>query len=367
MWWGDGRAGIVRSGQVVQASVTTPSRSSALRIDLHTHILPHTWPDLEAKFGYGGFVRLDHHAPCEARMMVGDTCFREIDDACWNPDRRLRDCDQDHVDVQVLSTVPIMFCYWARPKDGLALAQILNDHLASVIVAHPTRFVGLGTVPMQDPSLAIRELTRCVRELGFAGVQIGSNVNGRNLDDPALFEIFAAAEELGAAVFVHPWEMVGQERMERYWLPWLVGMPAETSLAICSVLLGGIIDRLPALRIGFAHGGGAFPWLIGRLQKGFEARPDLVATASSVAPRSQLGKIYLDSLVHDTAGLTYLLRQVGEKRIALGSDYPFPLGESPVGHVIDAMPDLSPTTRSRLLAGTALEFLNRSAGMFASA
>ena len=338
----------------------------ALRVDLHTHILPESWPDLEARFGYPGWIRLDHlpGAACRARMMIGDTVFREIDDACWNPARRLADCDRDRIDVQVLSTVPVMFSYWARPADGLEVSRLLNDHLAGVIQGHPRRFLGLGTVPMQAPDLAIRELTRCVRDLGLSGIQIGSNVNGRNLDEPELFEIFACAEELGAAVFVHPWDMLGRERMPRYWLPWLVGMPAETCLAICSLLFGGVLDRLPRLRIGFAHGGGSFPGTIGRIQRGHECRPDLVATRTAQAPRDFLGRFYLDSLVHDPGALRTLLDLVGADRIALGSDYPFPLGEIPPGKTIDAMGELSESMRKRLVGSTALEFLNRTAAEF---
>jgi aminocarboxymuconate-semialdehyde decarboxylase len=335
-----------------------------LRIDLHTHILPERWPDLRERYGYGGFVQLDHYAPCRARMVIDGKPFREITDNCWDPTRRLAECDRDGVHVQVLSTVPVMFSYWARAEDGLDLARLLNDHLAEVIARHPRRLLGLGTLPMQAPDLAVRELERCTRELGFPGVQIGTNVNGWNLDEPALFPVFEAARALGTAVFVHPWDMLGKERMSRYWLPWLVGMPAETCLAICSVVFGGVLERLPGLRIGFAHGGGSFAGTFGRIQHGFEARPDLVAVNNPVPPERYLGRFYVDSLVHDPDMLRHLLRLVGPERVALGSDYPFPLGESPPGALIDSLSDLAPTVRARLLAGTALEFLARSAESF---
>lgn len=328
-----------------------------LRIDLHTHILPETWPDLEQRFGYGGFVSLEHHGPGCARMMREGRCFREIRDNCWSPERRLEECDRDGVDVQVLSTVPVMFVYWAKAKDALDLSRLLNDHLAGVVAEYPTRFVGLGTLPMQDAELAIGELERCVGPLGLAGVQIGSNVNGRNLDDGGLFPIFQAAERLGAAIFVHPWEMLGRERMSDYWMPWLVGMPAETALALCSMIFGGVLERLPALRLGFAHGGGAFPATIGRIEHGFRVRPDLCAVRNDRPPREYLGRFYVDSLVHDSAALEYLMRTVGISRIALGSDYPFPLGEAAPGSLIDSMRALSSADRERLLGGTALEFL----------
>jgi aminocarboxymuconate-semialdehyde decarboxylase len=304
-------------------------------------------------------VRIEHHRPGAARLLIDGTLFREIPDTCFDPRRRLEECDRHGVDVQVLSTLPVMFCYWARAKDTLDLARILNDHIAATVLAHPKRFVGLGTLPMQDPVLAVAELERCVRELGLAGVQIGTHVNAWNLDREELFPILRRAEELGAAVFVHPWDMMGSERMPKYWLPWLVGMPAELSLAICSLIFGAVLERLPRLRIGFAHGGGAFPGTIGRIDHGFHARPDLCAVDNTVAPRAYLGKFYVDALVHDPDALRYLLGLVGPERIALGSDYPFPLGETIPGRMIETMEDLTPEARDRLLAGTALEFLGR--------
>jgi len=347
-----------------------------MKIDLHTHILPHDWPDLDAKYGYTGFVRLDHYRPCCARMMIGDRFFREIGDNAWDPRRRLEECDRAGVSVQVLSTVPVMFSYWAKPADGLDLSRRLNDHIAEVVRAHPVRFAGLGTIPLQDPGLAAGELERCMRELGLRGVEIGTHVDAnphvpnelRNLDDRSLDPVWQAAEEWGAAIFVHPWDMVGKERMPKYWLPWLVGMPAETALAICSMMFGGVFDRFPRLRVAFAHGGGAFPFTIGRIEHGFNVRPDLVAIDSQINPRSYLARFdergaaaparfYVDSLVHDADALRLLLKFFGAERIALGSDYPFPLGEAHPGELIESMPDFSPEEKTRLLSGSAREFL----------
>ena len=197
----------------------------------------------------------------------------------------------------------------------------------------------------------------------MAGVQIGSHVNDWNLNAPELFEIFAAAEELGAAVFVHPWDMMGQKDTADYWLPWLVGMPAETSRAICSVIFGGVLERLPNLRIAFAHGGGSFPATLGRIKHGFDVRPDLVAVDNNVSPEQYLDRIYLDTLVHDSAMLDYLVNLMGPERLALGTDYPFPLGELQPGQLIHSMP-YDDQVKQRLLAGTALEWLNLSASQF---
>jgi aminocarboxymuconate-semialdehyde decarboxylase len=328
-----------------------------MKIDLHTHILPRTWPDLRRRYGYGGFVQLEHHGPGCARMVIDGKLFRVIEDNCWDPARRLEDCARHQVDMQVLSTVPVMFSYWAKPADTHDLSRLLNDHLAEVVQQFPGRFAGLGTVPLQEPELAIRELERCVRELGLCGVEIGSHVGDWNLDHPALFPFFEAAQRLEAAVFVHPWDVVGKERMGKYWLAWLVGMPAETSLAICSVIFGGVLERLPRLRLCFAHGGGAFPGTIGRIEHGFRVRPDLCTVDNDKNPRSYLGRFYVDSLVHDADALRQLLRLLGADRVALGSDYPFPLGEAEPGRLIESLADLSAETRQRLLAGTALEFL----------
>jgi aminocarboxymuconate-semialdehyde decarboxylase len=328
-----------------------------MKIDLHTHILPERLPDLRQRYGYGGFVDVHHHAPGRARMVIDGAPFREITDATWDPRRRIEDCDRDGIDVQVLSTVPVMFSYWAKPEDALDLARLLNDHLAEVVRAYPRRFVGLATLPMQEADLAVRELERCVGELGLAGAQIGSHVNGRNLDDAALFTVFEAARALGAALFVHPWDMLARERMRKYWLPWLVGMPAELALAICSIIFGGVLERLPGLRIAFAHGGGAFPGTLGRIEHGFHARPDLCAVDNAVAPRAYLGRFWVDSIVHDAAVLRYLIGLVGVNRVALGSDYPFPLGEAVPGALIESLTELSDAERDALLARSALEFL----------
>ncbi len=290
-------------------------------------------------------------------MMVDGQSFREIRENCWDPMVRMAECDAAGIDVQVLSTVPVMFNYWAKPADGLDLCKILNDHLAGVVNGHPTRFTGLGTVPMQDTDSAVQELERCVKELGMPGIQIGTNVNGKNLDDDDIFPVFECAQDLGAAVFVHPWDMMSRERMKKYWLSWLVGMPAETALAICAVIFGGVLDRLPKLRLCFAHGGGAFPGTIGRIEHGFKVRPDLVAVHGAGNPRQYMDRLYFDALVHDESALHHLLSLAGPDRLALGSDYPFPLGEAKPGSLIEACSGLTAAVRDRLFAGTSLEFL----------
>lgn len=417
-----------------------------LTIDLHTHILPERWPSWTRRSGYAGWIELAHTSPGCARMVRtepggGYTSFREIGANCWDPSVRLAEMDKTGVDVQVLSTVPVMFSYWAKGKDALELARLLNDHIAEVCRAGPKkklpdervgtglspiapaararppvpRFVGLGTVPMQDPALAVRELERCVKDLGLAGVQIGTNVNGLNLDEPAVAEVLKEAERLGACVFVHPWDMLrhqlapaplqpaqggstpyeampsnvaspfrsvasqtGQspgrailpsvDRMERYWMPWLVGMPTETTIAIMSMMFGGVLDRLPNLRVCFAHGGGSLPGTIGRIAHGFECRRDLFPKAAR-HPREYLARdgaparFFVDSLVHDAGALRQLVGLFSSARIALGSDYPFPLGEKEPGALIRSLrEELGAEACGAMLGGAAMEFLGLARG-----
>ncbi len=328
-----------------------------LTIDIHTHILPENIPDWRSKFGYGGFIKLEHHLPCCAKMLKDDGhVFREIESNCWDAEKRMEECDHHHVHVQVLSTVPVMFNYWAKPKDCLEMSMFLNDHIAEIVKRHPKRFVGLGTIPMQAPELAVKELERCMK-IGLRGVQIGSHVvNDWNLGSPALLPIFEAAQKLGSAIFVHPWQMMGEEHIQRYWLPWLVGMPAETSRAICSLIFGGVFEKLPKLKVAFAHGGGSFPSTIGRIEHGYHCRPDLVAIHNNKNPRDYIGKFWIDSLVHDPLMLDYIVKMFGAERVAMGSDYPFPLGENEPGSLIKSMP-YDTRTKDLLLSGSALEWL----------
>ncbi len=312
-------------------------------------------PNWSEKFGYGDFIYLQHHKKGFAKMMRGNQFFREIKSNCWDAEERIEEYAQFQTHVQVVCTIPVMFSYWAKPIDCLSLSEFLNDHLAKLVKKYPKQYIGLGTVPMQDAELAVQECQR-IKKIGLRGIQIGSNINDENLNEERFFPVFEACEKLGLAVMVHPWNMMGEKKMQRYWLPWLVGMPAETSRAICSMIFGGVFERLPQLRVMFAHAGGSFLPTIGRIQHGFECRPDLVAIDNSVSPKSYLGKFWVDSVTHDAMMLDYVLKLQGSKKVMLGSDYPFPLGDLEIGKFIDDM-NLPQATKEDIFANSALEWL----------
>ncbi len=317
-----------------------------MKIDIHTHIMPDKMPNWVQKFGYGEFIHLEHRN-CKACMMKGDKLFREVDDNCFDTVVRLKEMDETEVTIQVLSTIPVLFNYWAKPKDGLETSRFFNDDIANKVVKNTNRFIGIGTVPLQDIDFAIAEMERCITHLKMPGLQIGSNINGENLSDKKYFPFYKRAEELGCALFIHPWEMMGEEKMQKYWLPWLVGMPAETSRAICSMIFGGVLDTFPKLRVAFAHGGGSFPLTIGRIEHGYNVRPDLVAIDNATNPSAYIGKFWIDSLVHDKRALNFIIDVMGQDKICLGSDYPFPLGEHHPGKLIEEM-DFGETIKEKL-------------------
>ncbi|RYY50803.1 MAG: amidohydrolase [Chitinophagaceae bacterium] len=325
------------------------------KIDIHTHIMPDKMPNWVQKFGYGEFIHLEHRN-CKACMMKGDKLFREVEQNCFDVSLRKKEMDETAVNIQVLSTIPVLFNYWAKPKDGLETSRFFNDHMAESVDRDPDRFIALGTVPMQDIDGAIREMERCFNELNMPGLEIGSNINGVNLGEQQFFPFYKRAEELGCSLFIHPWEMMGEGQMQKYWLPWLVGMPAETSRAICSMIFGGVMEKFPKLKIAFAHGGGSFPATIGRIEHGFNVRPDLVAVDNAINPRDYIGKFWIDSLVHDEKALQFIIEVMGEDKVCLGSDYPFPLGEHHPGKLIEET-DFEIGLQGKLLSKNALNWL----------
>jgi len=322
---------------------------------MHTHILPKTMPNWTEKFGYGKFIHLEPNADGSANMMQGGNFFRRIVENCWDENLRIKEYEKFATQVQVVCTIPVMFSYWAKPKDCAELSRFLNDHIAELVQRFPKNYLGLGTLPMQDQDEALKELER-IKSIGLMGIQIGSNINDQNLNEEEFFPIFEACSRLGLAVMVHPWQMMGFDSMKKYWLPWLVGMPAETSRAACSLIFGGVLERLPKLRVCFSHAGGSFLPTLGRIEHGFNCRPDLVAVDNDVNPRNYLGKFWVDSITHDIDALNYILKLQGSKRVCLGSDYPFPLGDLEVGKFIEES-DLSKNQIEDIFCNATLEWL----------
>lgn len=312
--------------------------------DVHTHttLSPATYESLERFTAYADFVRIRAHAskPCCAEMVNSrGEIVRVIEDNAYDGTARIKDCDTHGVTMQVLSPTPMMIPdYVDSANDAAEICKILNDDNAATVAKFPDRFTALGALPLHHPDAALRELRRLKEELGMRGIEINSNIGGRDLDDPLLFPVFEAAAEMGMAVFVHPWggfmapqDALLKKRMnaQNGWRPWLIGMAMETALAFDAMRRGGVHERLPHLRVLYAHGGGAFPALLGRLEHGAYCRPDLFGEESQKDPYQTLRDcgVYTDSLVHSPFAFGMLLETLGAERIATGSDYPYPLGE----------------------------------------
>jgi len=327
-----------------------------VRVDLHTHVVPERWEDWASRWGAGRWPRLVRHDACHATIMTGDQHFRDITDSSWSPARRIEDMDRLGIDRQALSPPPVMFCYWAEPKACQAFARMQNENVAAIVAAHPARFAGMATVPLQDPALAIEELRVARERLHLRSVEIGTCPGGRDFDDPALFPFFEACRDLGVAIFVHPaTPLIGQERLTQYYFPLIVGNPLETALAISKLIYGAVLERLPDLRICFAHGGGAFPFTLGRLNHSWSVRPE-GPKAIPRPPREYARRLYFDSLTHGAANLKFLVAEFGADRVMMGSDYPFAMGSpDPVGAIAEA--GLDPVTRAALEGANAARFL----------
>jgi len=361
------------------------------RVDCHTHILPSELTQDYFK-SYSPSEEYVTLKPCQGNCNVimekGGKFFREVEPNCFDAEVRLEEMEEANVGVQVLSTVPVMFAYWKNPADALDFSQRVNDDMISVAEKHPTRFVVLATLPMEHPDLAIQvsssifvslrftchftirsrlivslsislvpqELRRVKQRPCVVGIEIGTNINGTQLSDARFDPLWAECERLNAAVFVHPWDMPRPDAT-KYWLPWLVGMPYETTMAMCSFGFSGVLDRHPNLRVMFAHGGGSFAGTLGRICHGFECRPDLVAVDSKKHPREFARQMWVDSLVHDEQTFDMMVECFGEDKIVLGSDYPFPLGEQCPGAIVQESRILSEEAKKRILWDNAFAWM----------
>ena len=326
-------------------------------IDVHTHDVPRGWPDLAAATGAPGpWPRLRIDSEHDAMILLGDSEFRRITDQCWDPEVRASDMDADGIDMQVVSPTPVFFSYERPAAEAAAVARIFNDLTLQICSGLPERLVPFCQVPLQNVDAACAELDRALAA-GHRGVEIGNHAGDRDLDDPGTVEFLQHCASVGAPVFVHPWDMPVSPRTERWMAQWLVGMPAETHLSILAMILGGAFDRIDAsLRICFAHGGGSFPYWLGRLDNAWHQRPDVVGV-SEQPPAAYLDRFSVDSVVFDTRALRLLVDTMGADRVLLGSDYPYPLGERPAGAVVRGADFLTDDERALILGGNAERFL----------
>jgi aminocarboxymuconate-semialdehyde decarboxylase len=325
-------------------------------IDLHSHFFPETWPDLAARFGTPDWPSLKHLGGGKAMVMVGDREFRPITAACWDVDVRLADMDRMGLDHQVISATPVLFAYGRAPAEAAEVAKIMNDAALEMVGRGQGRLHAICQVPLQDIDAACAELSRAMAA-GHRGVQIGNHVGRRNLDDDGIVTFLHHCADEGAAVLVHPWDMMAADRMDRYMMAWTVGMPAETQLAMVSMILGGAFDRLPeSLRLCFAHGGGSFAFLLGRLENAWHNR-DIARGRSERPPSAYLDRFSVDSAVFDDGALKLLVDVMGAERVLLGSDYPFPLGEQQIGALVRGAGFLDNAAKTAILGANAARFL----------
>lgn len=308
-----------------------PSALSGL-VDVHTHAIDVDLPDLQRTFPDDHWPTIERTSETDASLMFGRDTYRRIDHRCWSPDARLADMDREDVAVQVLSPIPVTFCYRASAAGAAELASAQNEFFARIVRRHPSRFAALGAVALQDPDRAVDEMRRCMGQPGFLGVEIGTQVAGTELADPSLDRFFAVAHELDALVLVHPSDQDLSPRVASLGLGFGAGMPIETALAASALIIGGALSRRPTVRICLAHGGGALPAMIGRLDKGatIAGSPDL--------PSRLVHQLWCDSLTYHRQALDAAVEVFGRDHVVFGSDYPFPAMPEPIDDIVADLP-----------------------------
>jgi aminocarboxymuconate-semialdehyde decarboxylase len=302
-------------------------------VDIHAHILTEETIRLLHREAPKAAPRLSAVDDQFGTLDIAGSIYRQFPRGGWDLERRLADMAASRVDVQVLSVCPQTFVYSQPPAVAAVFSRIQNEQIAKLAKARPDRFLGLATLPMQAPKLAADELRHALRILDLRGAQIGSNIAGRNLDDPELEPVWSTAAELGAFILVHPVNVAGTERMGSYYLNHLIGNPLDTTIAAACLVFGGVLDRYPSLKICLAHGGGFLPYQAGRFVHGWQLRTEPKRKLTK-PPTESLQRFYFDSIVHSKEVLEFLVGTAGIDRVLLGSDYPFDMGDpDPVGTV----------------------------------
>jgi aminocarboxymuconate-semialdehyde decarboxylase len=305
-------------------------------VDVHTHAIDDDLPDLRRAYPHDSWPSVERTCETEAHLLFGGEPYRRIDHRCWSPKARLIDMDREGVGMQVLSPIPVTFCYQASATGAAELASAQNEFFARITHQHPTRFAALGAVALQDPDGAVEEMCRCMRRPGFLGVEIGTQIGGTELAEPSLDRFFAVAHDLGALVLVHPSDQDLSPRLTGLGLGFGAGMPLEMAVAAAALITGGALSRRPQLRICLAHGGGALPAIIGRLDKGA-----VIAGMSADSPDlpSRLARgLWCDSLTYSRRTLDAAVQLFGRDHVVFGSDYPFPAMPEPIDDIIGDLP-----------------------------
>ena len=275
-------------------------------VDAHAHILSQETMALMRKEAPSIGPRLERIDDDFAVLDVAGSAYRPFPRGAWDMQKRFADMDAAGIDVQVVSNTPQTFLYNQDAALTATLASLQNDQIAKAVAAHPDRLIGIATLPMQAPKLAADELRRAMRKLGLKGAKIGSNVEGRNLDDEALEPLWAAANELHAFIMVHPTRVAGAERLKPYYLVNLIGNPLDTTIAAAALVFGGVIERYPNINFLMVHGGGFLPYQIGRFKHGWQVRGEPQARLKS-PPDASLDRLYFDTILHGRPALEFLV------------------------------------------------------------
>ena len=325
-------------------------------IDMHAHFFPAiTREEAHAADAERAPWLAAEKGAESGHIMLGDKPFRPVYRALWDADFRVAELDAQGVQLQLVCATPVMFGYAWDAQRTADWAARMNDRALAFCAAHPTRLKALAQVPLQDLALACAEASRALAA-GCIGVQIGNHLGDKDLDHEQLVDFLIHCANHGIPVLVHPWDMMGAGRMKKWMLPWLVAMPAETQLGMVSLILSGAMERIPAsLKICFAHGGGAFAFLLGRVDNAWKHR-DIVRQDCPQLPSSYARRFHVDSAVFEPGALRLLTEVMGVERVMLGSDYPFPLGEQRIGSLIREGGLFGAEEQAQMLRGNALAF-----------
>jgi len=308
-------------------------------IDIHSHIfIPEAFSTISDKYSIDAPRLIE--SSNKAFIKIGNNVYGPFPPAFYSIKDRLEKMKRGGIELQLLSVHPNTFFYNLNIEEAKEFSRSQNDSISEVANHYSEHFRGLATVPLQDVQEAIKEMERAILKLHMVGVEIGTNVNGKYLGDPIFKPFFKKAEELNACIFIHPANPVTSERITSYYLPVLVGNPCDTTLAIASMIFGGIFDEFPRLKVCVAHGGGFFPYQIGRLDKGFLVRDEIKKYIKN-PPSFYIKRILFDTVVYDVSALKFLISQVGPENVILGTDFPTDMeDENMIRKIIDlGLPD----------------------------